>query len=168
MRLARVRTENGPRIASIGPYDDIVLPAHSTTMDWEVELAVIIGADLREASDEQCREAVAGGAQPGGPAKTAIRQAGVRRGRSGVGKLCTRTASAEPDDQAYVLVPVLGGQIPHRLPHRSPALVVRGGEHPCREDHGPVHHAVQPHLAARRPLRRCEEHVLTRYFLGSC
>ncbi|GAA0951915.1 fumarylacetoacetate hydrolase family protein [Nonomuraea longicatena] len=46
--------------ATIGPYDDIVLPAHSAAMDWEVELAVIVGADLRDASDEQCRAAVAG------------------------------------------------------------------------------------------------------------
>lgn len=33
--------------AVIGPYDDILIPRHSTKTDWEVELAVVIGARAR-------------------------------------------------------------------------------------------------------------------------
>ncbi|MGH3345272.1 MAG: fumarylacetoacetate hydrolase family protein [Carbonactinosporaceae bacterium] len=43
-----------------GPYDDIVLPAVSQMVDWEVELAVIVGASLRNASKEQAVEGIAG------------------------------------------------------------------------------------------------------------
>jgi acylpyruvate hydrolase len=46
--------------ATIGPYDDIMLPARSTAMDWEVELAVIVGADLSDASEQRCHGAIAG------------------------------------------------------------------------------------------------------------
>jgi acylpyruvate hydrolase len=46
--------------ALIGAYDQIVLPASSTQMDWEAELAVVIGAEVRHANDEQARDAIAG------------------------------------------------------------------------------------------------------------
>ncbi|TMR90232.1 fumarylacetoacetate hydrolase family protein [Nonomuraea basaltis] len=46
--------------ALIGPYDDIVLPAASQTMDWEAELAVIIGAPARHVSPEQAPACIAG------------------------------------------------------------------------------------------------------------
>jgi 2-keto-4-pentenoate hydratase/2-oxohepta-3-ene-1,7-dioic acid hydratase in catechol pathway len=31
----------------VGPYDDVLIPRNSTKTDWEVELAVIMGADAR-------------------------------------------------------------------------------------------------------------------------
>jgi acylpyruvate hydrolase len=44
----------------IGAYDDIVLPAASEKVDWEAELAVVIGAKVRHADDETAAAAVAG------------------------------------------------------------------------------------------------------------
>jgi acylpyruvate hydrolase len=46
--------------ALIGAYDDIVLPAASHAMDWEAELAVVIGATVRHADAAQARDAIAG------------------------------------------------------------------------------------------------------------
>ncbi|MGW0479508.1 fumarylacetoacetate hydrolase family protein [Nonomuraea sp. NPDC003214] len=46
--------------ALIGPYDDIELPAVSDAVDWEAELAVVIGADVRHATPEQAGAAIAG------------------------------------------------------------------------------------------------------------
>ncbi|NRQ39314.1 fumarylacetoacetate hydrolase family protein [Nonomuraea sp. NN258] len=46
--------------ALIGPYDDIVLPAGSAAVDWEAELAVIIGSPVRNATPEQAESAIAG------------------------------------------------------------------------------------------------------------
>ncbi|WP_306300396.1 MULTISPECIES: fumarylacetoacetate hydrolase family protein [Streptomyces] len=46
--------------ALVGAYDDVVLPASSTQMDWEAELAVVIGAEVRHAGPEQARAAIAG------------------------------------------------------------------------------------------------------------
>ncbi|MEU9834134.1 fumarylacetoacetate hydrolase family protein [Streptosporangium sp. NPDC048047] len=46
--------------ALVGPYDDIVLPAVSSEMDWEAELAVVIGDTVRHASPERARAAIAG------------------------------------------------------------------------------------------------------------
>ncbi|MFG1706726.1 fumarylacetoacetate hydrolase family protein [Nonomuraea sp. M3C6] len=46
--------------ALIGPYDDIVLPAVSQAMDWEAELAVIVGTEARHVSPEQAPAAIAG------------------------------------------------------------------------------------------------------------
>ena len=50
------------RRALIGPNDDIVLPdpAVSTSIDWEVELAVIIGRPVRNASPAEALAAIAG------------------------------------------------------------------------------------------------------------
>ncbi|MFI1704990.1 fumarylacetoacetate hydrolase family protein [Streptomyces griseoruber] len=46
--------------ALVGAYDDVVLPASSAQMDWEAELAVVIGAEIRHADAEQARAGIAG------------------------------------------------------------------------------------------------------------
>jgi acylpyruvate hydrolase len=46
--------------ALTGPYDDIVLPAASTGVDWEAELVVVIGRPTRNAGEEQASAAIAG------------------------------------------------------------------------------------------------------------
>lgn len=46
--------------ALIGPYDDIMLPAGSPAVDWEAELAVIVGSPVRHADAETARAAIAG------------------------------------------------------------------------------------------------------------
>jgi acylpyruvate hydrolase len=46
--------------ALIGAYDPIVLPAVSDAMDWEAELAVVIGRTVRHGSAEEARAAIAG------------------------------------------------------------------------------------------------------------
>ncbi len=44
----------------IGARDDIVLPAVSEAVDWEAELAVVIGAPVRHATADQATAAIAG------------------------------------------------------------------------------------------------------------
>ena len=46
--------------ALIGARDDIVLPGVSDKVDWEVELAVVIGQTVRHASPEDAAAAIAG------------------------------------------------------------------------------------------------------------
>jgi acylpyruvate hydrolase len=46
--------------ALIGPYDDLVLPAESDAVDWEAELAVVIGERVRHADEDGARAAIAG------------------------------------------------------------------------------------------------------------
>ncbi|HEV7825239.1 MAG TPA: fumarylacetoacetate hydrolase family protein [Mycobacteriales bacterium] len=46
--------------ALVGAYDDIVLPSASDAMDWEAELAVVIGQTVRHATAEEARAAIAG------------------------------------------------------------------------------------------------------------
>jgi len=46
--------------ALIGPRDTITLPAESDKVDWEAELAVVIGGPVRRARSEQAAEAIAG------------------------------------------------------------------------------------------------------------
>jgi acylpyruvate hydrolase len=46
--------------ALVGPKDPIVLPLESQQVDWEGELAVIIGTRVRRARGEEARAAVAG------------------------------------------------------------------------------------------------------------
>ncbi|MFK0113040.1 fumarylacetoacetate hydrolase family protein [Streptomyces sp. NPDC091217] len=46
--------------ALVGAYDNVVLPASSTQMDWEAELAVVVGAEIRHAGLRQARAAIAG------------------------------------------------------------------------------------------------------------
>jgi acylpyruvate hydrolase len=48
------------RGALIGAHDDIVLPAVSSQVDWEAELAVIIGTPVRHAGPEEAQAAIAG------------------------------------------------------------------------------------------------------------
>lgn len=44
----------------MGPNDDLVLPAVSEKVDWEVELAVIIGTPVHRASPAEARAAIGG------------------------------------------------------------------------------------------------------------
>lgn len=44
----------------LGPRDDLVLPAASDQVDWEAELAIVIGARARHASVDQAAAAIAG------------------------------------------------------------------------------------------------------------
>ena len=46
--------------ALIGPFDDLVLPAVSSKVDWEVELAVVIGTPVRNVTEADADAAVAG------------------------------------------------------------------------------------------------------------
>ncbi len=46
--------------ALVGPYDDIELPAASSAVDWEGELAVVIGSTVRHADAAQAEAAIAG------------------------------------------------------------------------------------------------------------
>ncbi|XVU29215.1 fumarylacetoacetate hydrolase family protein [Actinoplanes sp. CA-054009] len=46
--------------ALIGAYDEIELPAESDQVDWEAELAVVIGRPVRRATEEQATAAIAG------------------------------------------------------------------------------------------------------------
>ncbi|HEU5028068.1 MAG TPA: fumarylacetoacetate hydrolase family protein [Spirillospora sp.] len=44
----------------IGAHDDIVKPAETDALDWEVELAVVVGAEVRRADGAQAEAAIAG------------------------------------------------------------------------------------------------------------
>ena len=44
----------------LGAYDDIVKPPETDALDWEVELAVVIGTPVRRATEEQAEAAIAG------------------------------------------------------------------------------------------------------------
>ncbi|MCX4532065.1 fumarylacetoacetate hydrolase family protein [Streptomyces sp. NBC_00841] len=44
----------------IGANDDIVKPAETDAFDWEVELAVVIGKQVRRADEQQAADAIAG------------------------------------------------------------------------------------------------------------
>ena len=44
----------------VGAYDEIVLPAASDAVDYEAELAVVIGSPVRHATPEQAEAAIAG------------------------------------------------------------------------------------------------------------
>jgi acylpyruvate hydrolase len=46
--------------ALIGAYDDVLLPACSQSVDWEAELAVVIGATVRHADEATAQAAIAG------------------------------------------------------------------------------------------------------------
>jgi acylpyruvate hydrolase len=46
--------------ALIGAHDDVVLPAASQAVDWEAELAVVIGRTVRHADDAAAEAAIAG------------------------------------------------------------------------------------------------------------
>jgi acylpyruvate hydrolase len=44
----------------VGAYDPVTLPAGSSQVDWEAELGVVIGAEVRHATPEQAAAAIAG------------------------------------------------------------------------------------------------------------
>lgn len=46
--------------ALVGAYDEVVLPAAAEAMDWEAELAVVVGAPVRHADEAEARAAIAG------------------------------------------------------------------------------------------------------------
>jgi acylpyruvate hydrolase len=46
--------------ALIGPYDPLVLPPESAAVDWEAELAVVIGRTVRRADPAAAKAAIAG------------------------------------------------------------------------------------------------------------
>jgi acylpyruvate hydrolase len=46
--------------ALVGPYDRIELPQESHAVDWEAELAVVVGRQVRRASEQDAAAAVAG------------------------------------------------------------------------------------------------------------
>ncbi len=46
--------------ALIGAYDDIVLPAASEAVDWEAELALVVGKPVRHADEQAAEAAIAG------------------------------------------------------------------------------------------------------------
>ena len=48
------------REALIGAHDDIVLPPDSDSVDWEAELALVIGTRVRRATHDQAADAIAG------------------------------------------------------------------------------------------------------------
>jgi acylpyruvate hydrolase len=48
------------RSALIGAYDDLVLPSVSDNVDWEAELAVVVGAPVRNATADEAHVAIAG------------------------------------------------------------------------------------------------------------
>ena len=48
------------REALIGAHDDIVLPPDSDSVDWEAELALVIGTPVRRASTDEAAAAIAG------------------------------------------------------------------------------------------------------------
>jgi acylpyruvate hydrolase len=46
--------------ALVGPTDDIIMPAASRKIDWEAELAVVIGSTVRHADEAAARAAILG------------------------------------------------------------------------------------------------------------
>ena len=46
--------------AIVGPYDDVILPKNSEKSDWEVELAIVIGAKASYVSEANAMDHVAG------------------------------------------------------------------------------------------------------------
>jgi len=46
--------------ALTGPYDDVVLPPGSEKSDWEVELGVVIGKEIRYVDESSASKAIAG------------------------------------------------------------------------------------------------------------
>jgi acylpyruvate hydrolase len=46
--------------ALVGAHDPVVLPAGSSAVDWEAELGVVVGSELRHATREEAARAIAG------------------------------------------------------------------------------------------------------------
>jgi 2-keto-4-pentenoate hydratase/2-oxohepta-3-ene-1,7-dioic acid hydratase in catechol pathway len=51
---------NKHTMALSGPYDDVILPPGSTKLDWEVELAIVIGQRCWHVSEEEAPRHIAG------------------------------------------------------------------------------------------------------------
>jgi acylpyruvate hydrolase len=51
-----------PKFAAtlVGAHDEIVKPAETDMLDWEVELTIVIGNEVRRATDEEAADAIAG------------------------------------------------------------------------------------------------------------
>jgi len=62
--------------ALVGAYDDIVLPSASDAVDWEAELAVVIGAPARHIDESAAELAIAGYEQAREPKKIIIMPGG--------------------------------------------------------------------------------------------
>ena len=43
-----------------GPYDEVILPPNSEKSDWEVELGVVIGSEIRYVDESAASDAIAG------------------------------------------------------------------------------------------------------------
>ncbi|MEM7240027.1 MAG: fumarylacetoacetate hydrolase family protein, partial [Pseudomonadota bacterium] len=51
----------GKAVSSVsGPYDDVEMPRGSTMLDWEVELAIVIGSHTKNVSEADAMDHVAG------------------------------------------------------------------------------------------------------------
>ncbi|MEM0944041.1 MAG: fumarylacetoacetate hydrolase family protein, partial [Pseudomonadota bacterium] len=51
----------GKAVSSVcGPYDDVEMPRGSTMLDWEVELAIVIGSPTKNVSEADAMDHVAG------------------------------------------------------------------------------------------------------------
>lgn len=46
--------------ALCGPNDDVIIPRHATKLDWEVELAVVIGKEAKYVSEQDAMDHLAG------------------------------------------------------------------------------------------------------------
>jgi acylpyruvate hydrolase len=46
--------------ALVGAYDEIALPPESDAVDWEAELAIVLGKPVRRASEKEAADAIAG------------------------------------------------------------------------------------------------------------
>ena len=44
----------------LGAYDDVVKPPETEALDWEVELAIVIGTPVRRATEQEALSAIAG------------------------------------------------------------------------------------------------------------
>lgn len=73
MKLVTLRTASGPRAGrvegnevieldyhGVARSNPVVLPDVSNKVDWEVELAVVVGHAVRHADEEAASEAIAG------------------------------------------------------------------------------------------------------------
>lgn len=51
---------NKHTVALSGPFDDVILPPNSTKLDWEVELAIVIGRRCWHVAEERAADYIAG------------------------------------------------------------------------------------------------------------
>jgi acylpyruvate hydrolase len=103
--------------AVIGPEDDIVLPPASSEVDYEGELAVVIGRRARDLPPEEALEYVAGYCVAN---DVSARDFQEKRGQCFIGKSCDTfaplgptlvTADEVPDPQALAIRTVVSGEV---------------------------------------------------------